>query len=712
MDVRMPDGTIISNVPDGITQSELLDGYARLNKQQAQPSQSESYLSNPLVRMAKGLKDPIDAGAQMLPRALNTILRRGIPQEHDLGGPTQAVSNWLSGEAKSVDADIASSEKEYRAAQAKAKTGMDAMRFAGNVLSPANVLPAKMIPAGALSGLGQAAKTGAIAGGSGSAMQPITDARDQESFGTAKAVQTGGGVAAGAVLGPVTAKLAEVIVPRVTKLFGKVPAERLSDKEIELGIRSALDGAKIESKTLPPEVFESLKAQVRQGLATGRQIDVPAAARQADAQSLGIDLTLGQSTRDPLQFAREQNLRGVENVGEPLMLRFQDQGTKLRGGLGKITGPGSDPYRAGETIKGALRSADEEMASKADLLYQSFREMAPNVQSQNPQAWASKVMDRLEGEMVGGALPADYISRLNKISTGKFPLTPSTLHEMYRNANRDLKGAQGASKHAIGLFKSALDDEMMALAESAARKPAAPGSMVREGVIAPEVANSDSLRAVQALKLGRKQVAERYGQQEAMPAMRAALDDVSGEAFVKQQIIGGKTSDVFRLGSMLKQTNPEAFVEARSQIGSALQRAAFGEDAAGSAGFRPDEFAKALRTFGREKLLAFYSPDELKTLETIGRVGANVYAHPDRAPVNHSNNAAWAMSILEKLPLGGMTLSLGRAALDAATRGQAVKGALAAEVPSKLAPEIEAEVSRYLTPALVGGGVGLGAMFR
>lgn len=685
-------------------------------------TQGDKYLSHPLVRLAKGLKDPIDAGAQMIPRALNILLRRGLPQEYDMGGPTQAVSNWLTGEAKSVDKDIADSEREYTQARAKSAPatisslvtgkndpGTDWMRIAGNVLSPANAIPAKAIPIGGFSTLSRAAGTGAVAGAMGGLLQPVTD--ESADFGATKGMQAGAGAAGGAVLSPIVTKLAQVVIPTVSRFFGSVSPSKLSDADIDVGIRKALDGAKINPRELPAEIFNGLRDQVRQGLATGRNIDIPAAARVSDAKGLGVDLTLGQATRDPMQYAREVNLRGVENVGEPLAIRFQQQGGKLRGTLDDLSGEGN-AFQAGEKIKGALAAEDAARQGKADVLYRGFRELAPDVTSQNPQAWASRLMDRLEENMVGGALPADHIARLNKIATGQFPLTPSTLHQMYVSTNAALRGAQGSSKTALGIFKSSLDDEMMALAEANARQAAPPGSMVPFGVTTPEVANSESLRALQSLKLGRKEVAQRYGQQEEVPAIKAALDDVSGEDFVKRFLLNGKTGEVLRMGTILRKNDPEAFSAARSQIGQALQRSAFGENPAGDKIFRPESFAQALRTIGDEKLMAFYTPAEVDTLKQVGRVGAYIYSHPDRAAVNTSNNSAWALSILQKLPFGGATLSLGKAALGAATRDRSVKSALAAEVPAQLSPEIEAEVARLLSPSLVGVGVGAGVPFR
>jgi len=54
MDVRMPDGTGITNVPDNITQEDLLERYSRFSRS-GQPSAPEEGIIPSLVSGAKGL---------------------------------------------------------------------------------------------------------------------------------------------------------------------------------------------------------------------------------------------------------------------------------------------------------------------------------------------------------------------------------------------------------------------------------------------------------------------------------------------------------------------------------------------------------------------------------------------------------------------------------------------------------------------------------
>ena len=80
-----------------------------------------------------------------------------------------------------------------------------------------------------------------------------------------------------------------------------------------------------------------MRAQVAEALRSGKQLDPAALARKADFQSVGIEPTLGQITRNPTQFANERNLRGVANVGEPLMVRFANQNRQLGEKIGDST---------------------------------------------------------------------------------------------------------------------------------------------------------------------------------------------------------------------------------------------------------------------------------------------------------------------------------------------------------------------------------------
>ena len=85
---------------------------------------------------------------------------------------------------------------------------------------------------------------------------------------------------------------------------------------------------------IPQSVLYQLRAQAEHALANNTTIDTAAALRKADFESLGQQPLLGQITRDPMQFAREQNLRGIAGVGEPIAARLSGQTEGLKRTLG------------------------------------------------------------------------------------------------------------------------------------------------------------------------------------------------------------------------------------------------------------------------------------------------------------------------------------------------------------------------------------------
>jgi hypothetical protein len=135
--------------------------------------------------------------------------------------------------------------------------------------------------------------------------------------------------------------------------------------------------------------------------------------------------------------------------------------------------------------------------------------------------------------------------------------------------------------------------------------------------------------------------AQRFALQDAVPALEAAsADSVAPDDFVRRFVVNGKTDDVNGMAQLLQQHAPHAFQEARAQIGAQLALKGFGQNVAGDAPFKPNAYMAQLQAFGPAKLGAFYTPDEINELNTIGRVGAYMNAFPSASPVNTSNTAS------------------------------------------------------------------------
>ena len=102
MDVTLPDGTVIKDVPDNITQAQLTAKLKAngLDMSKYEPTIGQEILASPAGRFISGAGEFIDAGAQLLPRALSTVSSLG-------GLNPNPVSNFLDRQATSVDEGIA-----------------------------------------------------------------------------------------------------------------------------------------------------------------------------------------------------------------------------------------------------------------------------------------------------------------------------------------------------------------------------------------------------------------------------------------------------------------------------------------------------------------------------------------------------------------------------------------------------------------------------
>jgi hypothetical protein len=191
-------------LPDGLSEDDAL---SRI-KSSLQPEPSQPDVKAPSSGFLMGLKDPITAGAQMIPRALGAVASLG-------GAKPNSLSDLLYREAKRMDEMAKAEEQGYQAQREQAgESGFDVARLGGNILNPASLVPAARVAqlarAKGLSTVGQAATAGAVGG----AMQPVVG---EGEFGEQKTKQ----VVLGGVTGPIGEKVVagagRVLNPLVSK---------------------------------------------------------------------------------------------------------------------------------------------------------------------------------------------------------------------------------------------------------------------------------------------------------------------------------------------------------------------------------------------------------------------------------------------------------------------------------------------------------------
>jgi hypothetical protein len=208
MDVALPNGTVIRGVPEGTTKEEIKSkaiagGLATEADFPAEPKAKEGAIKSGFLM---GLKDPITAGAQMLPRGLEFVTSAG-------GMAPNVVSRFFGKEAARVDEMAKQEEADYQEARkAQGGEGIDLGRLGGNILNPANV--AVGLRAGqALGGANKLRQ--AVAGGAATGvLQPAVSGED---FVGEKAGQAVTGAVGGAVGSAAATVLGKVANPLVSK---------------------------------------------------------------------------------------------------------------------------------------------------------------------------------------------------------------------------------------------------------------------------------------------------------------------------------------------------------------------------------------------------------------------------------------------------------------------------------------------------------------
>ena len=220
MDVRLPDGTIIRNVPEGTTKEQIAQKLQAKGMQvpkewmQSQPAQEPQPQADPLSRterFTKGLRDPIDGGAQLLTKVLpDGVVNAGNRLNNWIADKTGLVARLPEG---GVDQQVRQDEAEYQARrQASGESGLDGWRVTGNILNPVNLAAASRLPAAAT--MAGKVGLGALGGGASALSQPITQG---DNFAEEKLKQVGTGAAFGGLTPLAIAGAGRLISPLTSR---------------------------------------------------------------------------------------------------------------------------------------------------------------------------------------------------------------------------------------------------------------------------------------------------------------------------------------------------------------------------------------------------------------------------------------------------------------------------------------------------------------
>lgn len=596
------------------------------------PPEPLSFMDRMLAKVPTGLvNNPAVAGSRTFVTAAAAPVM----------GTAQLFANMLpdsTGVPQQYNSKIAEALRKDKAAQTEeGPVGAAANEFAGSMVSPVNLIGAGAKPAVTAT---QRTLQGAGLGAAAGASSPVEVSPSGKFWGQ-KAAQTGLGLVTGGITAPIIGAIGDRVLAKINQRgFDPTQAAQQADEIIN----GALKDSNQSVMDLPPDRLAALRSQVVDALSHGKQLDAAAALRLRDFTDENITPLQGWITRDPMQWAAEQNVRGVKGAGEPVSNAIVAGNQALTQKIGQYGANAQEPYIASQELAGALRQYGDQQQAGVTAAYTAARNSAGKDLTVPLEGLAQDYANALDtfGDKVPSAVQAKFRA------LGLDPSQPSNQKKVFTFEDADKLrkvinahvGNDPTTNKALGQIRAALDGAQYNVDASG-------------GPFAP---------AVQTAR-------QWFEQQRSIPAIGSALDGVD-DRFVKQAIINNpSTPEVQRLAALLRENAPDQYQAVRQQIGAHLSNAAFGANAAGDATVAQASYNKALNNLGTGKLEAFFAPQEIEQMKRLGRIAAYQVAPPAAAASNYSNTASTAANLLRLIggyvPVAGKAVQFGGDKLEA-----------------------------------------------
>lgn len=210
---------------------------------------------------------------------------------------------------------------------------------------------------------------------------------------------------------------------------------------------------------LTQQVRNGLMQSVEQSIRTGAPVDPVRAQRSLAFQQLGAQPTNAMLTRNPQDWAREDRLRGIPGVGEPLDQVHENVGNAVRDMLTARGQPGDTA--TGRAIAGGLGEVRQDLAGARTKAYTAARESPEGMQgvpTSDLQAFLNSRQTR------AGTQPQfkDALAELDRLSAGSPSLTQNNFEELRKTVNAMRNPMDAPSMNATGEIRQAMDDAFQA----------------------------------------------------------------------------------------------------------------------------------------------------------------------------------------------------------------------------------------------------------
>jgi hypothetical protein len=676
MDVRLPDGTLIKDVPDGTTKADLA---AKLKANgMAVPAEwlAPAPQKPAAVSAGEGLRD--------IPRQLGLTARYGIEGVMALPG---AIVDAGTG-AYNALADA---------------VGIPGGRFKQGGVVLSNALTSLGLPEPQNADervIGDAARLAAGAGGLAAGAKTVAGnlapgvAKNAATAMAAKpVVQTVGGATAGAAGGSVreagggpfeqfAASLAGGIagglsadkIGKGAQAAGTAIKQAMTPKAVELQradqqINLILQRGGVDWSQVPEAIKRSMRDEVAAALNTGQPLNAEALNRLLVFKRAEVKPTIGQLTQLPGMLTREKNLAktGANSTSPELqklpMLENENVASLLR--QLDEAGAANAPSASGAGMS-AINSLDSTVARQTgatSALYKAARDTQGRSLPLEGGTFTQRANELLDAANVGSFLPKDIANKMNAIARGEYPLTVDVAEQLKTSIGNLQRGSSdGNMRTALGLVRQALDEAPLqnGRAVNPGNLPAIPGQ-VPQSVQAGE----ESIKAFTEARNAHRQWMRRV---EGNPALKAVVDGVEPDQFVQKFVIS-KSAPAANVQKLKNELDPQAVQQMRSYLVRYLKDAATGGDQ-DIVKFAGKTYRSALNDLGDEKLSVFFTKDEVQKLKDLGDAAKYMQSQPAGSAVNNSNSAAMMIGrSLDMLEQAAQKLPIGRDAITGVLQG-------------------------------------------
>lgn len=434
------------------SQPQVGGAFADLIPSRDQPSFGE--------RVMRGVRDPIDGGAQLLTNLLPAgVVQAGNRLNNRIADATGLVARVPEG---GVDQMVRESEAAYQATRGP-DAGIDWARVGGNIVSPANLAIASRIPA-ATSALGRIG-AGALGGAASAALNPVS----QGDFGSEKAQQVATGAAFGGLLPAVTGAIGRAISPAASR---NPDVQMLREAGVQPTIGQTLGGAfnraeeKATSLPLVGDVIAGARTRAQEQFnraalqrATspiGAQVDdigQTGVAKAGDAIAKAYDDAAKNLGAFRLDQQAVGELRTVRSMAQQLADKERGQFNKIWETIAQdITPNGTVPQSAFKKIDSKLGQEAARFSGSPDVYQQqlgdALSELRNSIKSNalraNPTAAAqTQAADRAYANLVR----LEGASKAAMNNEGVF--TPAQLGAAVRQADRSVRDRATARGQAL-----------------------------------------------------------------------------------------------------------------------------------------------------------------------------------------------------------------------------------------------------------------------